>query len=386
MADILYDFGTGRSDPETFPVKALQEAATTVLEREADALTHYPGGLGHAGLRRVMAARESEREGVPVDADNLVICNGSMQAVTLTAQALQEQKGDTVIVEAFSYPGTLSAYRGIGYELVVVDLDEGGMCMNHLEETLNRLQAEDRLPRFIYAISTYQNPTGFVMPKARRLEMIALARRYGVPIIEDNCYADVHYEGPVEPAIYALDDDPNHIYLCSLSKILAPGMRLGYILAKPPMLEKFLARRFDAGSNTFAAAVVAEFYRNGIGAHAEVSNKLLKEKRDLTLELLSTHLQDVCVWSHPPGGLFIWVRMPDDVDRKKLWDESQAAGVTYLPGAAFHWQNQNVPYLRLAFGHLTKQQISAGLPLLARCIQSSRSSNEPRQFEDLFSG
>ena len=385
MTSIRYDFGAGRSDPETFPTEALKAAATTVIEREAEELTRYPGGLGHEGLRKAMAHRESTREGVAVDPDHLILCNGSMQAVTLTAEALQENRGDTVIVEEFSYPGTLSAYRSIGYDMVGVQLDEGGMRMDHLEEQLDNLARENRTPKFIYAISTYQNPTGFVMPRARRLEMIELARRYNVPIVEDNCYADVHYEGPVEPAIYALDDDPNHIYLCSLSKILAPGMRLGYILARPPMLEHILERRHDAGSNTLAAAIVAEFYKDGIEAHAEVSNALLKEKRDLTTSLLAEHLEDVCVWSNPVGGLFIWVRMPDDVDRKKLWEDTQAAGVNYLPGASFHFQTRNKPYLRLAFGHLTKDQISEGLPILARCLKAARGSNEARQFDNLFS-
>ena len=384
MAEILYDFGSGRSDPETFPTEALKAAALRVLDNEGLELTKYPGNLGHEGLRRAMARRESEREGVTVDPAHLVLCNGSMQAVTLTAEALQERHGDTVLVEEFCYPGTLSAYRGLKYELVGIRLDEGGMQMDHLESELLRLQREKRLPRFIYAISTYQNPTGFVMPKARRLEMIALARRFGVPIIEDNCYGDVHYEGPIEPALYALDDDPNHLYLCSLSKILAPGMRLGYILARPPMLDRVLSRRFDAGSNTFAAAVVAEFYRDGIAAHAAIANPVLKGKRDLTVQLLEKHLSDLCVWSNPVGGLFIWVRIPDDVDREILWKSAQSAGVNYIPGSSFHYLGENTPYLRLAFGHLSLEQISAGIPLLARCLKESYSSNERRQFETLF--
>lgn len=384
MAEILYDFGSGRSDPETFPTDALKAAVLRVLDREGLELTKYPGNLGHEGLRKVMAKRESDREGVPVDPAHLVLCNGSMQAVTLTAEALQVNHGDTVIVEEFCYPGTLSAYRGLKYEMVGIRLDEGGMRIDHLESELSRLQKENRLPRFIYAISTYQNPTGFVMPKARRLEMITLARRFGIPIIEDNCYGDVHYDGPIEPAIYALDDDPNHIYLCSLSKILAPGMRLGYILARPPMLEKILARRFDAGSNTFAAAVVAEFYREGIAGHAAVANPVLKDKRDLTVAMLEEHLDDVCVWSNPVGGLFIWVRFPDDVDRGKLWKTAQAAGVNYIPGASFHYRGANTPYLRLAFGHLTREQIAAGVPILARLLREARGSNEARTFTDLF--
>ena len=384
MSEIKYDFGTGRSDPSTFPAEALQAAAVKVIGEQAEELTKYPGGLGHAGLRQAMAVREGEREGVEINPDHLIITNGSMQAVTLTAEALQDNKGDTVIVEEYSYPGTLGAYRSLGLDMVGIRLDEGGMRIDHLAEALERLSGEGRLPKFIYAISTYQNPTGFIMPKSRRLEMIELAARYDVPIVEDNCYADVHYEGPIEPALFALDDNPNHIYLGSLSKILAPGFRLGYVYARPPMLEKILARRHDAGSNYLAAAIAAEFYKDGIGAHADVTNPVLKHKRDLTTQGLRETLDDICAWSNPAGGLFIWLRMPDDVDRKKLWELTQENGFNYLPGTAFHYANRNKPYLRLAFGHLTEEQIVEGLPVLARCMREARTSNEARAFEGLF--
>ena len=386
MSEILYDFGTGRSDPSTFPTEALKQAAVKVIEEQAEEMTQYPGGLGHVGLRNAMAKREGEREGVILDPDHFVITNGSMQAVTLTAEALQENKGDTVLVEEFSYPGTLGAYRSLGYDMVGIKLDEGGMRIDHMAEELERLNGEGRLPKFIYAISTYQNPTGFNMPKARREEMIALAAQYNVPIVEDNCYADVHYEGAIEPAVFALDDNPNHIYLGSLSKILAPGFRLGYIYARPPMLETILARRHDAGSNYLASAIAAEFYKDGIEGHAAVSNPVLKKKRDLTLDGLANELDDICTWSKPVGGLFIWVRMPDDVDRKKLYGLAHEHGVNYLPGTSFHYQNRNKPYLRLAFGHLTEEQIQEGVPVLAKCLREARTSNEGRTFEGLFDG
>lgn len=384
MSEILYDFGTGRSDPSTFPTQAIQAAAVAAIGREAEALTRYPGGLGHQRLRELMAEREGQREGVNVDPEHLIITNGSMQAVTLSAQTLMQDKGDTVLVEEYSYPGTLSAYRGIGLELVGIKLDEGGMRMDHMAAELERLESEGRRPKFIYAISTYQNPTGFIMPKARRLEMIELAARYDIPIVEDNCYADVHYEGEIEPAIFALDDNPKHIYLGSLSKILAPGFRLGYIYARPPMLEKMLAHRHDAGSNYLASAIAAEFYKDGIGDHAAVTNPVLKIKRDLTVNGLADQLDDICVWSNPAGGLFVWVRLPDDVDRPKLWQLAEDNGVAYLPGVAFHYANRNKPYLRLAFGHLTEDQITEGIPVLARCIREARTSNEARTFTSLF--
>ncbi len=325
---------------------------------------------------------------IRVDVDTLPVtfafCHGLAQAVTLTAEALQENHGDTVLVEEFSYPGTLSAYRSLKLDMVGIRLDEGGMRIDHMEEELARLEAEGRRPKFIYAISTYQNPTGFVMPRARREQMIELAARYDVPIVEDNCYADVHYEGEIEPAIFALDDNPNHIYLGSLSKILAPGFRLGYIYARPPMLEKIQARRHDAGAHYLSAAIAAEFYKSGIAAHASHTNPVLKKKRDLTVQGLTNELDDICAWSNPVGGLFIWVRVPEDVDRPKLYGLAQEHGVNYLPGTAFHYANRNKPYLRLAFGHLTEQQIIDGIPVLAQCIRQARTSNEARSFETLF--
>ena len=384
MSEIPYDFGVGRSDPGTFPTDLLKTAALAAIEREAIELNNYPGSLGHAGFRGAMARRESQREGVAVDPDHIVVTNGSMQAVTLSAEALQQQPGDAVIVEEFSYPGTLSAYRSLKLDMIGIPLDGGGMKMDALEAALVRLEREHRRPRFIYAISTYQNPTGFVMPRNRRLDMIELARRFGVPIVEDNCYGDVHYEGPVEPAIYALDADPDHIYLCSLSKILAPGFRLGYILARPPMLETILARRHDAGSNYFASAVVAEFYRGGIAAHAAVTTPPLRRKRDLVCEQLGMAAADICAWSTPAGGLFVWVRVPDDVHLEKLYGLALSRGVNYLPGADFHYRGVAAPYLRLAFGHLSEDRIEAGIPILARCIREARTSNEPPGFDSLF--
>ena len=384
MTDIRYDFGSGRSNPETFPVASLQQAAVRVIESEADLLNDYPGKLGYRPLREAMARRESDREGVEVDADHLMLTNGSMQAVTLVAEALQEAPGDTCIVEEFSYPGTLAAYRSLKLDMVGIPLSDKGMRLDVLEQQLEGLRRDKRLPKFIYTITTYQNPTGFTMPEARRRELIDIARRFDVPLVEDNCYGDVHYEGPVAPAIYALDDDPRHIYLCSLSKILAPGLRLGYVLARPPMLDIIMARRHDAGSNTLAAAIVAEFYRDGIWPHTRMGNEALKIKRDLTLQGLEAELDDLCVWSKPVGGLFIWVRLPEDVNQKRLLESANERGFHFLPGIAFHFQNAKVPYLRLAFGHLTSEQITEGIPILARCIREMRTSNEPKDFVSLF--
>jgi 2-aminoadipate transaminase len=151
-----------------------------------------------------------------------------------------------------------------------------------------------------------------MMPRERRLELIELARRHDCIVVEDNCYADVHFEGEKPPAVYALDDDPRQVYLCSLSKIFAPGVRLGYLTATPAMLERILAKRHDAGQNTLAAAITHEYLQDRLSRHINVVNAALKVKRDAILAALEAHLGNLCSFSHPIGDLFIWVRLPDE--------------------------------------------------------------------------
>lgn len=381
---MAYDFAVGQTNPETFPVEALKEAALRAIEREHDSFNRYPGAFGHEGLRKLMAQREVDREGVAVDPDQIMLTNGSMQAVTLAGQALMEKPGDKVICEEFTYSGTISAYSGIGLDLVGIPLDEHGMRTDKLRERLAGLADADELPKFIYTLTTYQNPTGTVMPEFRKRELIEIAGQYNLPVVEDNCYGDVHFEGDKVPSLYAMDDSPNHIYICSLSKILGPGLRLGYLLAREPMLARLAGRRFDAGSNTFAAAVVAEFYANGVWDHCDTANPVLKNKRDLVVQGLAEHASDLCVWSNPVGGLFVWVRLPDDVDIDRLTAIAGEKDVFFAAGSGFHVKRQTVPYIRLAFGHVPDDVIVGGIPLLAQSIREARTSNEAPAFSTLF--
>ena len=229
------------------------------IATEYEEITDYPGKLGHEGLRVAMARRESEREGVKVNPELVSLMNGSMQAVTLTAEALT-LPGDSIICEEFTYVGTISAYRSLGIKMQGLPLDEDGMRTDLLEAKIMEL-GDENFPKFIYALTTYQNPTGTVMSLERRQELLEIAEKYQIPIVEDNCYGDVHYDGEKPKSLYALSEYDRIIYMCSLSKILAPGLRLGYLYAQQDLLEKILARRHDAGSNYLAAAIVAELYR-----------------------------------------------------------------------------------------------------------------------------
>lgn len=381
---IKYDFAVGQTNPETFPTEAFKAAAVQAIDQEHEAFNRYPGPKGHEGLRKLMAARESEREGVLVDPELLALTNGSMQAVTLVGQALMDAPGDVVITEEFTYSGTISAYKGIGLDIQGVGMDEQGMRMDLLEQTISRLVDEDRRPRFIYTLTTYQNPTGTCMPLARKQTLIEIARRFDIPVVEDNCYGDVHFDGDLVPTMFALDEDPRHIYIGSLSKIFAPGVRLGYLYAKEPMYTRIVSGRHDAGSNYFAAAVLAQFYKQGIADHNAETLPALKRKRDLLLAGFESCLEDTCVWSRPSGGLFAWLRLPADTDMQKLVHLSEENNLFFATGADFHVSKMEKPYIRLAFGHLPDDIIEAGVVLLAEMIQRSRTSNASRDFDTLF--
>ena len=380
----IYDFAVGQTNPETFPVEAFKQASIRAIDNELEMFNKYHGALGHARLRELMAERESQREGVFVDADQLAITNGSMQSVTLVGQALMDGNDDIVITEEFTYSGTIAAYKGIGLTIIGIAMDEHGMRMDCLESKLAALKQQGRKPKFIYSLTTYQNPTGANMPLERKRELIEIATCYDIPLVEDNCYGDVHFDGDKVPCAFALDDSPNQIYIGSLSKILAPGVRLGYLLAREPMLSKIVSKRYDAGSNYFASAVVAEFYRNGIEEHCDATNPVLKHKRDLLMAALEDTLDDICIWSVPVGGLFLWLRMPEDVDIKKLTQIANDKNFYFANGKGFHVDYKDVPYIRLAFGHVQDHLIQEGIPILADAIKQARTSNEHRSFDSLY--
>ena len=368
----VYDFGSGRTDPGSFPTEELAAAAREAVREIGPELCLYPGDMGHQGLREIMAARESEREGVDVSPDHISLMNGSMQAVTLVAEALMQGVGDIVVTEELTYSGTIGAYQNLGVELVGVPLDEHGMRTDALAETLEDLHRKGTPPRFIYTLATYQNPTGSMMPRARRLELLEVARRYDAVVVDDNCYGDVHFEGAKEPSLYALDDSPNIIYICSLSKILGPGVRVGYVVARPPMLGRLLDRRFDGGNSLLASSICAHYFRDRLWDHIERNNAILKEKRDAVFTGLEQSVGDTCTWSRPVGGLFIWVEFPDDVDRDKLMALCAERNIMVARGQGFHIHREDVPAIRLAFGYAALEDIQEGVPLLGECIHMAR--------------
>ena len=361
----------GMTAPEAFPAAEMAEAAGRAILDIGKDFAFYPGDLGHPGLREVLARREADREGVDVDPDEIALTNGSMQAVTLVGRALMEEPGDIVITEETTYSGTLGAYRGLGYRLVGVPTDEQGMDIGALRRTLERLAADGGKPRFIYTLPTYHNPTGAVMPRERRLELIEAAREFEVLLVEDNCYADVHYDDAPRPpqSLYTLANGEGVVYIGSLSKILGAGVRIGYFLAKQPLQQRFLDRRFDAGQSTLSSSIVAELLRGRLPAQIERNNAALLPKRDALLAALAEQLGGICTWRKPAGAMFLWVGLPEEVNRAELFALSEQRGLAYGYGAAYHAGGDDVPFLRLAYACPSVAGIRQGVRLLAECLR-----------------
>lgn len=368
---IVCDFSSGRPDPESFPVAALAEAATRRLTVEGSDLVQYPDPQGYAPLRQLAAERFEEREGVKLDPDSFLLGTGSTQPLALLSEALASP-GDAIITEKFSYTGALALFRRYGLETVGVATDDEGLQLEALEETLDGLDAAGRSARFIYAIPTYQNPTGAILSLNRRRDLLDLVRRRGVPLVEDNCYADLHFEDQLPPAsIRALPGGEEVIYVASWSKILGPGARLGYVSAAPELLERLLPLKSDAGTSNLSAMIVAEYMQEHRREHTAELCRVLKRKRDILLEALGDQLGDVCSWTRPQGGMFVWVKLPDDIDNEALARGAQREGVLYHPGRNFDSGERDIPYLRLAFGFPTDAELVQGAQHLARAIRAA---------------
>lgn len=373
-AQRTFNFGAGNPDPGVFPVDGLAEAAARAIERHGRLLAQYPDPRGVAALREVAQERFKKNHHIQPPLDDIVITNGAMQGLQLSAQGLA-RPGDAVIVEEFEYSGTIRVFKQLGLELVPVPLDDDGMRMDALAEVLERQTRAGRKPSFIYTTATYQNPTGTTQPIERRRRLVELARGYGVPIVEDDTYGDISFEPLRVPALYTLADPGDALYIGSFSKVLGPGVRLGFFIAPESISSRLMPYKTDGGTSALSQMIAAEYFRTGsnLWEHIEEGRQAVKAKRNALLDALETEFggMEGMHWSRPEGGLFMWIKLPEGIDRARLWELAVARGLTYATGQAFHALGQDVAYLRLAFGWIDKDDIPEGVHLLAELMHQS---------------
>ena len=371
-----YNFILGHTNAETIPVEGLIEATAAAMRKDGPGLSinlHNGGLLGYLPLREFLVHKLSNYRGVDVTADEILITSGSQTAAMLINTALLEP-GDTVVAENWSYVGMLGDLRMRGVNVVGVPVDEDGMRLDALADTLSELEDEGVRPKYIYTIPTVQNPTGAIMPVERRQEMLQLSEEYGVPILEDDCYADLVYEGESVNAIRSMDDSDRVIHMGSFSKNLAPGMRLGYVVASWQILGQLLPLKGDIGTSNFGQMVTAEFFNNHYEEHVETLRTALRRKRDTMTAAISEHFGPMVKPNHPRGGIYLWVTFPEDVDTRKALAAAREMGIGYNPGSdwavypADDERNGN-NCIRFCYALPTEEEIWEGIELLARVFQ-----------------
>ena len=373
--DPPFNFVGGHNDPASIPFGGFAEAAAVALARHGQALARYNLGgspQGHLPLREFIAAALDRRAHMPTDPSEILVTSGSLQALDLVNAALLAP-GDAVVVEEATYAGTLSRLAERDVEVHGVSLDGEGIRLDHLDELLGTLAARGRRPKFVYTIPTVQNPTGTVMPVERRRQLLEVARRHGVAIFEDDCYADLVFDGSRPPTIRSLDGTGGQVVYCgSFSKTLAPALRVGYIVADWPLMGRLLALKTDAGSGALEQIVIAEYATSHFDAHVDKLVEVLDTKCQAMAAALSEHLPGVVEFVPPRGGIFLWATLPAGVDTAELVAPAAAAGVEFNPGAG--WCVDPVygaSRMRLCFGHLSTDAIAEGIAALARVVQRS---------------
>ena len=363
-----YSFVGGNNDPEQVPVDGLIDAANAVLRREGKTLATYglaSGPQGYRPLREFLTAKLKRDAGIDCVADDILVVSGSLQALDLVNATLLA-RGDTVVVEQDTYQGALNRLTRLGVKAVGIPLDPEGMRMDALTTALADLKRRGVRPKYIYTIPTVQNPTGSILPEARRAELLKLAAQYGVPIFEDDCYADLIWDGKRPPALYAMDNNRGVIHIGSFSKSIAPALRVGYIVAPWEMLSRMLALKTDAGSGALEQMVLAEYCAPHFTSHVPRLTRGLRAKLDTLMEALDEQFGTAAEFRDPKGGIFLWVKLPDNVDTLKLYQAALAAGVAINPGPEWSTDKAHAgSRLRLCFASPSHEQIRAGVAVLA---------------------
>jgi 2-aminoadipate transaminase len=363
-----YDFTGGNNDPDSLPLEGLIAAADAVLKREGRTLSAYglnSGPQGYRPLREFLVAKLKADAGIRCTADDILVTSGSLQGLELVNAALLE-RGDTVIIEQDCYQGTINRLARLGVTPVGVPLDRDGMRVDALAAALDGLRGKGIRPKYIYTIPTVQNPTATILPVDRRRQLLDLAAQHGVPIFEDDCYSDLVWSGERPPAIYALSGRGGVIHIGSFSKSIAPALRVGFIVAPWDVMSRMLALKTDGGSGALEQMVLAEYCAANFSRHVTALRRGLRAKLVTLMEALTEHFGAAAEFDDPPGGIFLWVKLPDGVDALKLHQRALAAGVVINPGPEWSVNKDRArSRLRLCFASLSHEEIHQGIAALA---------------------
>ncbi|MBV9236517.1 MAG: PLP-dependent aminotransferase family protein [Xanthobacteraceae bacterium] len=381
-----YNFTGGNNDGDQVPVEDLIVAARTVLEREGRTLATYglaSGPQGHRRLREFLALKLKRDAGLLCQSEDILLTSGSLQALDLINGVLLEP-GDTVIAEQETYGGALTRFNRLKVTVVGIPLDGEGLRIDLLEVALTDLKRRGIRPKYIYTIPTVQNPTGTIMGVQRRRQLLDIAQRHNIPIVEDDCYADLIWDGHRPPAIYAMSERDDIIHVGSFSKSIAPALRVGYVVAPWDVLSRMLAIKADAGSGALEQMVLAEYCTDHFHAHVPELRKALRLKLDTLIAALEENFGTSAEFEDPKGGIFLWVKLPDGVDTRKLFQAALAEGVAINPGPEWSTDaSYAASRMRLCFASPSVDEIRRGVAVLAEVCR--REFGVPRRIANIAS-
>jgi 2-aminoadipate transaminase len=365
---VKYDFAVAFPDPETLPLDGLVDALKTALDREGKDLAYYPMATGLPALREFVAEKLTRDRAMQVTADDVALTSGSGEAIGMLIQALTDP-GDVALTEEYVYLGTLRQLRRFGADVVGVKCDDQGMIPQELEATLSRLLAEGKKVKYLYTIPVFQNPLGWTMTLERRRQVLEITRKYGVPVFEDECYVDLRFEGEDVSSFHALDDTGQVMYVGSFSKIIAPGMRMGFMVAPPEVVQRAMSFKAGGGVNQFAALAIDEYLKRDMYRHIDEQNRTLQVKRDAMLASLGEHFGGAATWNKPDGGLYVWLELPEGTDLAAIQGQVLEEGVSYYNGTMFSPDGKGANLARLCFGHPSPETVYEGVAELARIFE-----------------
>lgn len=349
---------------QALPEEDVLSVVRRVLEGRAGTALQYGGGPGHPALRRRLAELMAA-EGVDADPEDIVVTNGAQQALDLIGKVLIDP-GDEIVVEAPAYVGALSAFAAYEPRFLTVPLDEEGMVVDALRDLL----VAGARPKFVYTVPDFHNPAGVTMSLERRQALVALCREAGIPIVEDDPYAMLRFEGPALPRLRALDPE-GVIYLGTLSKIFSPGVRIGWALAPPGLLQRLVLAKeaADLCSSSFMQLVAEGWLADGRWReHLASLVAIYRGRRDAMLAALDAHLAPVATWTRPAGGFYVWVQVPAHLDTAALLAAAVERRVAYVPGTAFYPDGRGRDRMRLSFCYPSEERIREGVRRLGELL------------------
>ncbi len=364
-----YDFGVAYPDPDSLPLAELAAGLRVGLEEEGRELAKYPHPSGYPPLREYIAAKLARDRSLSVSAEDIILGDGSSQPNYMIIEALVNP-GEVVLTEEFTYPGTLGILRRFGADIRGVECDQEGFLPDALEGAIRSASGEGKRVKLIYTIPTFQNPLGWVMSLERRIHLLETAQRHGIAVLEDDCYVDLRYEGDPVPAIAALDTEGVVVYVGSFSKIIGPGVRLGYLAGPSPLLDRISAIKSGGGVSQLAALAIHRYAVSHLEEHIRSASRILGRKRDAMLAGLEEGFGEPsdsgATWSRPRGGLFIWLTLAPGVDMQAVADQALREGILIFPGIRLSPEgNSGHNCARLCFGYDSPQVIREGIGRLA---------------------